>query len=184
MNVSGRGGDNRGNRRKPFNRRDRENQQQSRDSSKSGKKPIDFSHDNNGKYEKKRGSGGPLGPLVERPKWVPPKPPALSLPSISCAWCGKPIKDMSTAISAPSTEGDPAGGKPVHFDCAINHILNEETLEKGDTVSYIGGGRFGIIHYNNPPDIRDFIIRKILEWENKDNRSEWRVAISDYFTIT
>jgi len=128
--------------------------------------------DGNGKFEKKRGG------FFERPKWVPPKPPALSLPSVSCAWCGKPIKEMSMAIS------EPVSGKPVHFDCAINRIIEEEVLEKGDTVSYIGGGRFGIIHYNNPPDIRDFKIRKVLEWENKENRSEWRVAISDYFTIT
>jgi len=171
MSGSGRGGDNRGNRRKPFNRRERENQSHNRDSAKTGKKPVDFSLDG-GKLEKKRGS------FIERPKWVPPKPPALSLPPVSCAWCGKPIKDMSTAISEPSE------GKPVHFDCAINRIVEEEVLERGDTVSYIGGGRFGIVHYNNPPDIRDFKIRKILEWENKENRSEWRLAISEYFTIT
>jgi len=172
MSGSGRGGDSRGNRRKPFNRRDRENQSQNRDSPKNEKKTVDFSMEGSGKFEKKRGG------FVERPKWVPPKPPALSLPPVSCAWCGKPIKEMSTAMS------EPVSGKPVHFECAISRITEEETLERDDTVSYIGGGRFGIIHYNNPPDIRDFKIRKILEWENKENRSEWRVAISDYFTIT
>jgi len=172
MSGSGRGGDNRGNRRKPFKRRDRENHSQNRDSPKNGKKPVDLSLDGNLKFEKKRGG------LVERPKWAPPKPPAFSLPAASCAWCGKPIKEISTAIS------EPVSGKPVHFDCAISRIIEEETLERGDTVSYIGGGRFGIIHYNNPPDIRDFKIRKVLEWENKETRSDWRVAISDYFTIT
>jgi len=170
MSGSGRGGDNRGPHRKPFKRRD--NQPQNKDSPKNGKKPVDLSLESVGKFEKKRVS------FVERPKWVPPKPPALPLPSASCAWCGKPIKEMSTAIS------EPVSGNPVHFDCAINRIIEEETLERGDTVSYIGGGRFGIIHYNNPPDIRDFKIRKVLEWENKETRSEWRVAISDYFTVT
>ena len=172
MSGSGKGGDSRGNRRKSFNRRDRENQSKNRDSPKSGKKAVDFSIEGNVKFEKKRGS------LVERPKWVPPKQPAFSFPQAVCAWCGKPIKEISTAIS------DPVDGKPVHFDCAINRIIEEEVLERGDTVSYIGGGRFGIIHYNNPPDIRDFRIKKILEWENKENRSEWRQAISEYFTIT
>jgi hypothetical protein len=172
MSGSGRGGDNRGNRRKPFNRRDRENQSQNRDSPKNGKKTADFSVEGSGKFEKKRGG------FVERPKWVPPKPPAFSFPSASCAWCGKPIKEISTAIS------EPGSGKPVHFDCAINRIIEEEVLERGDTVSYIGGGRFGVIHYNNPPDIRDFRIKKVLEWENRENRSEWRVAISEYFTLT
>ena len=170
MSGSGRGGDSRGPHKKPFKRRD--NQPQNRDSAKSGKNPVDLSMDGGGKFEKKRGG------FVERPKWVPPKPPALTLPSAVCAWCGKPIKELSTAIS------EPGSGKPVHFDCAISKIVEEETLERGDTVSYIGGGRFGIVHYNNPPDIRDFRIKKILEWENRENRCEWRVAISDYFTIT
>ena len=172
MSGNGRGGDSRGNRRKPFNRRERDNQPQNRDSPKNGKRPVALSIEGSVKFEKKRGG------FVERPKWVPPKQPAFSLPTAVCAWCGKPIKEISTAIS------DPASGKPVHFDCAINRIIEEEVLERGDTVSYIGGGRFGIIHYNNPPDIRDFKIRKVLEWENKEDRSDWRVAISDYFTIT
>jgi hypothetical protein len=173
MSGSGRGGDSRGNHRKPFKRRDRENQSQNRDSPKSGKKSADYSFESDGKFEKKRTG------FVERPKWVPPpKQPAPSLPAISCVWCGKPIDDMSTAVT------EPASGKPVHFDCAINHIIEEEVLERGDTVSYIGGGRFGVIHFNNPPDTRDFRIKKILEWENRENRSEWRTAISDYFTVT
>ena len=172
MSGNGRGGDSRGNRRKPFNRKDRETNSQNRDSPKNGKKSVDFSMEGNIKFEKKRGSA------VERLKWVAPKQPAFSFPQASCAWCGKPIKEISMAIS------DPASGKPVHFDCAINRIIEEEILERGDTVSYIGGGRFGIIHFNNPPDTRDFRIKKILEWENRENRSEWRAAISDYFTVT
>jgi hypothetical protein len=172
MSGSGRGGDSRGNHRRSFNRRD--SQPQNRDSPKNGKKPADFlvEGSGSGKIEKRRGG------FVERLKWVPPKPPVFTLPSAVCAWCGKPIKEISTAIS------EPVSGKPLHFDCAINRIIEEEVLERGDTVSYIGGGRFGIIHYNNPPDIRDFKIKKILEWEKKENRSEWRVAISDYFTVT
>jgi len=167
MSGSGRGGDNRGNHRKPFNkRRDREN------SPKSGKRPADYAFEGDGRLEKKRVS------LVDRPKWVPPKPPELSHDEVFCAWCGKPINDMSTAFS------EPAGGKPVHFDCALNKFIDEEALEKGDTISYIGGGRFGVVHFNNPPDTKDFRIKKILEWENRENRSEWRVAISDHFSVT
>jgi hypothetical protein len=95
-----------------------------------------------------------------------------------CTWCGKAIKDITTAIADPDT------GKPVHFDCVIDSIIGNERLESGDTVSYIGGGRFGIIHFNNPPDARDFRIKKVLEWENKENRSEWRMSISDHFSET
>ena len=149
MSGSGRGTDNRGNRRKPFRRRERDNAQaNNHDASKSGgKKQTDFSPVNEGKVEKGRGG------FIERPRWVPPKPPAVSLPSAVCAWCGKPIKDISAAISEPDS------GKPVHFDCVINRIIEGEVLETGDAVSYIGGGRFGVVHFNNPPDTRDFKIK-------------------------
>jgi hypothetical protein len=100
------------------------------------------------------------------------------MPTASCAFCGKAIKDITLALSEPNS------GNPVHFDCVINRIIENEVLESGDMVSYIGGGRFGIIHFNNPPDTRDFIIKKIFEWENKENRSEWRVTISDHFSVT
>jgi hypothetical protein len=136
------------------------------------KRQADFSPIGEGKLEKRRGG------LYDRPKWVPPVPPAVPLPTASCTWCDKPIKNISEAISEPDT------GKPVHLDCVINRIIERETLESGDTVGYIGGGRFGIIHYNNPPDTRDFKIKKIFEWENKELRSEWRVTLCDHFSIT
>jgi len=171
---NGRGGDNRGNRRKPFKRRDRENNpSRARDVSKNGgKKTADFLPINEGKLERRRGG------LFDRPKWVPPVPPSDPLPAASCAWCDKPIKDISLAISEPDT------GKPVHFECVINRIIERENLENGDTVSYIGGGRFGVVHFNNPPDTRDFTIKKIFEWENKEHRADWRVTISEHFSVT
>jgi hypothetical protein len=174
MNGSGRGGDNRGNRKKPFKRRDRgNNQSRTYDNSKNtGKKQVDFSFAGEGRPEKKRGG------LFEHLKWTPPQPPSVPLPTASCAWCDKPIKDMSAAFAEPDS------GKPVHFDCVLNRITEREALENGDVITYIGGGRFGIVHYNNPPDTRDFKIKRIFEWENKEIRSEWRVTICDCFSVT
>jgi hypothetical protein len=172
MSGSGKGGDNRGNRWKPSKRREKEAQSQNRSSKNGEKKSFDLSPISEGRLEKKRGS------LFERPKWVPPKQPSISIPVVSCTFCGKAIKDMTAAVSEPDS------GKPIHFDCVINRIIENEVLESGDMVSYIGGGRFGVIHFNNPPDARDFMIKKIFEWENKENRSEWRVTISDHFSVT
>ena len=171
MSGGGKGGNNR---RKPFKRRDWENaHSRSRDTPKGGgKKAADISPIGEAKFEKKRGL------QHDRPKWVPPKPPDLNLPVVICIWCDKPIKDITAALA------DPDSGKPVHFDCVMNMITEREFLDAGDTVSYIGGGRFGIIHYNNPGDIRDFTIKKIFEWEKKENRSEWRVTISDHYSVT
>jgi hypothetical protein len=100
------------------------------------------------------------------------------LPAPDCPYCGKPIKDISSAIS------DKNSGEPVHFDCVINRIAEAEVLEQGDAVTYIGGGRFGIVHFGNPQNPQDFKIKKIFEWEDKENRSEWRRSVSDHYSVT
>ena len=100
------------------------------------------------------------------------------LPSPDCPYCGKPIRDIASALT------DRESGMAVHFDCIIALIANDEILEKGDVVAYIGGGRFGIVHFNNPGEIKKFTIKKILEWENKDNRAIWRNIVSDHYSIT
>jgi len=114
----------------------------------------------------------------ERPVWSAPVLPANPITTPDCPWCQRPIKDITTAICEKET------GSPVHFDCVLARIVETENLEHNDSVCYIGGGRFGIVHYNNPPDTRDFTIKKILEWENKDINKEWRRPISEYFSLT
>ncbi|MCL2600608.1 MAG: hypothetical protein FWD88_05455 [Treponema sp.] len=180
MKSNGKGGDPKKSRKKNFKRRGKENnpQQPARgaqhgESSKSrGKKAVDFSAAGDGKFARKRVSS------VDRPKWSPPQPPALDLVPALCIRCEKPIKEFSTALLDPET------GQSLHFDCAISQIAEKEKLEKGDTVGYIGGGRFGIINFGNSQDTRKFRIKKIFEWENKETRSEWRVALCEHFSVT
>jgi hypothetical protein len=179
MGGSGRGGNNRRRRTSGAfsKRRDREAGEPSRQDSadrqdrRSGRKEA-LPALSDGRLEKNRGS------LYDRPRWTPPVLSTEPIPVPNCPWCGKPIKELSAAIA------DKNSGEPVHFECVLGRIGEGETLEAGDTVSYIGGGRFGIVHFNNPPDTRDFSIKKILEWENKENRSKWRQSISDHFSVT
>jgi len=162
MSGSGKSGNNRKNRQ--------------RFSKQHNKKPPAVNNGENpfsdGKFEKNRQSAH------ERPQWTAPEMPANPITTPDCPWCGKQIKDITTAIT------DKESGRPVHFDCVLARITEMENLETNDSVCYIGGGRFGVIHYNNPPDTRDFSIKKIFEWEAKDNNSEWRRPISEYFSIT
>ena len=116
--------------------------------------------------------------LQERPKWTPPKIPSDPLPSPPCPICGKTIRDIATAIAEKET------GRAVHFDCIIARITQEEKLEKGDSVSYLGGGRFGIVYFNNAGESKKFTIKKVLEWENKEIRADWRSAVSDHYSVT
>ena len=156
--------------------------------------------------------------FIERLKWSPPQMSAAPLPNSVCPWCGKPIRDMISAIADKDT------GVPVHFECVTARIAFGEKLEKGEVIAYIGGGRFGIVCFGaslvaqlgdvrlNPsqgvlimdsnnkaldqmqaggrqyrgsaPGNRDFSIKKIIEWENKDKRAEWRSVICDHYSIT
>lgn len=165
-------GDNRGSRRRPFRRKEREHSQEM---SRSGKKVPEAAvaaAAKGDKYEKKRGG------FVERLRWIPPETPTEPLPAADCPWCGKPIKDMSSAIT------ETGSGNPVHFDCVLARLCAGETLEKGDSLSYIGGGRFAIVHFGHAPGSRKFSIKKIFEWENKEHRSEWRKSICSHFSVT
>jgi MoaA/NifB/PqqE/SkfB family radical SAM enzyme len=79
---------------------------------------------------------------------------------------------------------DKNSGQPVHFDCVITRIEEHEFLEKGEVVAYLGGGRFGVVRFNHTQNSRNFSVKKILEWEDKENRAEWRKTIADHYSIT
>jgi hypothetical protein len=64
-------------------------------------------------------------------------------------------------------------------------ITENERPEKGDLVAYIGGGRFGIVSFGArlSPAKNDFTIKKIIEWENKDKKTEWRSVVCEHYSV-
>lgn len=144
---------------------------------------------------------------ADRPRWVPPRLETGPMPESDCAYCGKPIQDMGTAIQ------DKISGGPVHFDCVLARLSEAEKLDRGDVVSYIGGGRFAVVHFGGQ-DSKDrfqaaysfergrpgaalqlqgsfqetagrvFTIKKVFEWEDKEQRPDWRLSIADHYSIT
>ncbi|MDR0553570.1 MAG: hypothetical protein LBG76_02050 [Treponema sp.] len=161
---SGKGGNNK---RRPFKNRDRNESQWSEGYSGGGKKRAEKP-----RYDKNRGI------IYDRPKWTPVKAPLEPLPILECPLCGKPIRDLAMAVSDKDSQ------QPAHFDCVTEQIAQGEILEKGDTITYIGRGRFGIVHFSNPQNTKKFTIKKILEWEDKDNRAEWRKTVADHYSVT
>ena len=95
----------------------------------------------------------------------------------TCAQCGKPIKDLSAALA------DKTDGKPVHFDCVLNFLKQNETLHENEAVTYIGQGRFAVIKYASMVTMKEFTIVRIIEWEDKNQRAEWRSTIADRFSL-
>lgn len=168
----GKGGNNR---RRPFRHRDRNDdawQDPRQREKRAGDSGSGVRSGEAPRSEKSRGG------FHERLRWTAPLLSTEPLPVPDCPYCGKPIKDLSAAISDRNT------GEPVHFDCVLSRISEGEALEEGEVVSYIGGGRFGVVYFANPRDPRNFTIKKILEWEDKENRASWRQSVSDHYSVT
>lgn len=183
MSNNGRGG-----RRRPFKNRDRGNSPPAFTGNAPGssRENQDFRSltGNSGSWQKDGKKGGKprfdknRGVLVDRPKWTAPTISQEPLPEPDCPICGKPVKDLAAALT------DKDSGTPVHFECVLSALNGREFLEEGDQMSYIGGGRFGIVHYSNPQDHRTFQIKKILQWEEQNSRSDWRSQVTERYSTT
>ena len=95
-----------------------------------------------------------------------------------CPKCGQPVNDLTSAIPDKTT------GNPMHFDCALEIVGEHENLGSGDKIVYIGQGRFGVVNFANPRDLKHFTIKKVIEWEEKDSRSPWRDRLSELYSQT
>lgn len=96
--------------------------------------------------------------------------------TIVCPKCGQQISDLSSAMVDKNT------GNPVHFDCVFAEVEKSETLGPNEKIAYIGQGRFGVLYYENIRDQRHFTIKKIIDWENKEVKSEWREEIGSLYS--
>ncbi|MDR0910339.1 MAG: hypothetical protein LBM77_11310 [Spirochaetaceae bacterium] len=113
-----------------------------------------------------------------RPRWKPLRQERSFLPSPVCPLCGEPINDLASAINDRTT------GEPVHFDCLKHHLEGQETLEWGDSIAYIGGGRFGVVHFPSLDTSKDFRIKKVIEYEKKEEKAAWQTEITEQYSNT
>lgn len=93
-----------------------------------------------------------------------------------CAYCGEAILDLPAALADRQT------GNPVHFDCVLKKLNESETLKQNEKIVYIGQGRFAVAYFDNPHDLRKFSIIRIIEWEEKDKKFEWRSSIAGLYS--
>ncbi|MDR1986359.1 MAG: hypothetical protein LBP88_05230 [Treponema sp.] len=159
--MSGRGGA----RRRGYRRRERTDTEP--EYTKPGRKTPENSRSDRGR-----------GSIYERLRWTPPVVVTEPLPVPDCPYCGKPIKDLATAVA------DKHSDRPVHFDCIIAKIAESETLEKEDSLAYIGGGCFGILKFTGSHNTPGFTIKKVVEWEDREQRAPWRKTMSDRYSTT
>jgi len=122
-------------------------------------------------------SPGRPAPTV-RDRFSPPKSVSPVLPKPVCPRCGSPIEDLPSAITDKET------GEPVHFDCVLARLSENEPLGDGEKIVYLGGGRFGVVQFENPADLKHFRVKKTLQWEEKDKRADWRRQVTDLYSST
>jgi hypothetical protein len=117
------------------------------------------------------------GPLPERSRWTPPKIPKEEIPVPVCPICGQPITELALAFSDKNSEN------AIHFECARDAVFRGTELAPGDTIAYIGAGRFGIVHYPNQQNYKNMTIKTIVEWEKREERVHWRRIVANHFSI-
>lgn len=95
---------------------------------------------------------------------------------VVCGKCGKRIDDLSSALADKNT------GAPVHFDCVLEELQGREQLQENHRVTYIGQGRFAVVHFPNAHDTKNFSIVRIIEWEERDKKFDWRQEIAGMYS--
>ncbi len=95
---------------------------------------------------------------------------------ITCEYCSRPIHELVSALVDKKTGG------AIHFDCVLSKLNETENLEEGQKITYIGQGRFAVVHFENPHDLRKFSIVKTIDWEDRDSPSPWREEIAGLYS--
>jgi hypothetical protein len=90
----------------------------------------------------------------------------------SCPLCGKPVYDLSTALSAGRDIGDPA-----HFDCVFERVIASETLGAGEKLVYLGSGAFGVVEFKDRSESQ-FTVKRRIQWEKEGEKKDWRKGLS------
>ncbi|MDR3284234.1 MAG: hypothetical protein LBS97_03520 [Treponema sp.] len=93
-----------------------------------------------------------------------------------CPRCNNVIQELSNALP------DRVTGEPVHFDCVLAMLNEQERGAPSEKIAYIGQGRFGVLYFENPNDTKHFTIRRIIEWDVQNLSASWRSGIPDLFS--
>lgn len=88
---------------------------------------------------------------------------------LRCCYCHEPIVEMSLAIDVPDFS------EPAHFDCVIARLKQQENLQPGEEIIYIGNRKFAVVVYKTQNAFD--IVREIPFEDNRDFKP-WRNEFS------
>ncbi|NQT57998.1 MAG: hypothetical protein HQ557_03345 [Bacteroidetes bacterium] len=105
---------------------------------------------------------------LRKPKNKRPKQPP-----VICSVCGKTIDSIAQIIGGPAKE------EFSHFDCAIRTLSENESIQPGQKICYIGNGDFAVIEYNKKNFSGGFSVVKRIAYENQEMNNSVKKLVSD-----
>ncbi len=123
--------------------------------------------------ERRRGGEGGREPSRggrrERPTAEPAQTrPAVPLVVPDCPICGKPVRELSSAVTHR------ASGQPAHFDCIVRELRESNEIGAEEKVCYLGGGSFGVLEFPPPGGQSRFVIKRRIQYEEKETPHDWK----------
>jgi hypothetical protein len=111
-----------------------------------------------------RGQRGPGG----RPPEPVPQKPAEPIVYPDCPICGKQVRELSSALTHRITL------QPAHFDCVFRELREANPLSAQEKLCYLGGGCFGVLEFRPNGGPTGFVIKKRIQYEEKDPPQAWK----------
>jgi hypothetical protein len=97
-----------------------------------------------------------------------PLQPAVPIILPDCPVCGKQVRELASALTHRVAR------QPAHFECVMRELLDSNEIAPEEKICYLGGGSFGILEFRPPGAPTRFIIRKRIQYEEKETPQEWK----------
>jgi hypothetical protein len=81
------------------------------------------------------------------------------------------VRDLPSALTHR------VAGKPAHFDCVVQELRESNEVAPQEKICYLGGGSFGIIELRPAGGPSRFVIRKRIQYEEKEKPQEWKKTL-------
>jgi hypothetical protein len=88
-----------------------------------------------------------------------------------CPICSAAVRELSSALTHRAT------GQPAHFDCILKELRESNELLPQEKLCYLGGGSFGILEMRPPGAPGRFVVRKRIQYEEKETRHDWKKTL-------
>lgn len=107
----------------------------------------------------------------DRPKEVGLQRPEQPVVFPDCPICSAAVRELPSALTHRAT------GRPAHFECILKELRESNELLPQEKLCYLGGGCFGILEMRPPGGPSRFVIRKRIQYEEKDAVQEWKKVL-------